>query len=1270
MKKVVLFFALIVGLLTSASTLQAQTVNMNRYITLTVTDGAAIKLDFAAGTTGHRVRIVSGSNTQDITVNTGWYGTASYTADGTTMTVYGDIRSFRCQQNGANLTALDPSHNTQLYDLNCSDNQLTSLDVSHNTELHELNCSDNRLTTLDVSHNTKLEELWCNDNSLTGLDLSHNTQLDKLNCSGNWLTTLDVSHNTQLEKLYCYGNNFSTQALDDIYCSLPDWTGTTYGEISPLNDSSDPNHATVLATNKHNAILKSWKVQYYYGSADLPATTGTYTCPHLNIGRYITLTVKKDSAIKLDFKAATNLTPVRIVSGGNTDNITVGTSWYGTAPYTADGTTMTIYGDLTGFDCSGNGVNVIALDPSHNTQLEILYCKNNRINSLDVSQNTQLKGLYCTNNTISYLEVLHNTQLIGLDCAENRLSYLNVSNNTQLIALDCSYNYLSVLDVSDNMQLENLYCHGNSLSSLDISQNTRLKNLSCHGNDFTTAVLDRIYCALPVRSASDGARIFPLGESSSVAEQNMVASTNGANATAKNWRVLKYKTDGNHTDIATTGSYVCPEPNMSSYIILTVAKDSAIRLDFQAAAEGTTIRIVSGGRARDITVGTSLYGNTYTAYGTEMKIYGDLTGFVCSGNRGNLTALDPSHNTQLKWLSCSDNNLTSLDLSHNTQLEKLYCNKNQLTSLDLSHNTQLKQLFCYGNGFSTQALDDIYCALPLRQASDLAVIYPIYSASSSDHATVIATNAHNATDKNWMVKYYQDGTDISTTGSYVCPAPTMDSYITLTVKSGENITLNFKAAAEGTPVRIVRGGRTSYITVGTSLYGSTYFTAYGTEMKIYGDLTGFYCSGNRGKLIALDPSHNTQLKWLDCSYNQLSSLDVSHNTQLEQLYCDKNQLTSLDVSKNTQLKTLYCNGNNLSTQALDDIYCTLPLRQASDLAVIYPIYSASSSDHATVIATNAHNATDKNWMVKYSQDGTDIPTTGSYVCHELNMDRYITLTVTDGASIKLDLLAAAAATPIRIVSGSNTQDITVGTSWYGTANYTADGTTMTVYGNLTGFNCYNNGANLTALDVSHNTQLTWLHCSYNNLTSLDLSHNTQLENLYCNKNQLTSLDVSKNTKLIGLYCHGNGFSTQALDDIFCALPDRTGKYNGVISPVKDSSDTNHATVLATNAQNAIDKNWKVQYYEDDTDIPATTGKHKCSATDIADASAEQALTLYPNPVSDVLYLSATARTIRIYNVYGIEVAHATDTDRIDVAHLPAGIYTVKADGTVAKMVKR
>ena len=136
-------------------------------------------------------------------------------------------------------------------------------------------------------------------------------------------------------------------------------------------------------------------------------------------------------------------TSVRIVSGGNTEAIIVGTSWYGTDAYIADGTTMTIYGDLTGFDCSRNGANLIALDVWNNTQLEMLYCKNNSINSLDVSQNTQLKGLYCTNNNINSLDVSENTQLIGLDCSENLLFFLDVSNNTQLTGLYCTNNDLS-----------------------------------------------------------------------------------------------------------------------------------------------------------------------------------------------------------------------------------------------------------------------------------------------------------------------------------------------------------------------------------------------------------------------------------------------------------------------------------------------------------------------------------------------------------------------------------------------------------------------------------------------------------------------------------------------------------------------------------------------------------------------------------------------------------------------------------------------------------
>ena len=62
---------------------------------------------------------------------------------------------------------------------------------------------------------------------------------------------------------------------------------------------------------------------------------------------------------------------------------------------------------------------------------------------------------------------------------------------------------------------------------------------------------------------------------------------------------------------------------------------------------------------------------------------------------------------------------------------------------------------------------------------------------------------------------------------------------------------------------------------------------------------------------------------------------------------------------------------------------------------------------------------------------------------------------------------------------------------------------------------------LTALDVSRNTALTYLDCDDNLLPSLDVSRNTALTTLYCSDNQLPSLDVSQNTALKTLFCHVN-----------------------------------------------------------------------------------------------------------------------------------------------------
>ena len=80
---------------------------------------------------------------------------------------------------------------------------------------------------------------------------------------------------------------------------------------------------------------------------------------------------------------------------------------------------------------------------------------------------------------------------------------------------------------------------------------------------------------------------------------------------------------------------------------------------------------------------------------------------------------------------------------------------------------------------------------------------------------------------------------------------------------------------------------------------------------------------------------------------------------------------------------------------------------------------------------------------------------------------------------------------------------------------------------------------LADLDLSRNTALMALYCSYNQLTSLDVSANTALRSLYCSNNHLTSLDVSANTALTKLYCGSNQLTkldvsnNPSLNDLRC-----------------------------------------------------------------------------------------------------------------------------------------
>ena len=121
------------------------------------------------------------------------------------------------------------------------------------------------------------------------------------------------------------------------------------------------------------------------------------------------------------------------------------------------------------------------------------------------------------------------------------------------------------------------------------------------------------------------------------------------------------------------------------------------------------------------------------------------------------------------------------------------------------------------------------------------------------------------------------------------------------------------------------------------------------------------------------------------------------------------------------------------------------------------------------------------------------------------------------------------------------------------------------YNNISSLNTSNNPQlnflstafnNLSSIDVTNNTLLSTLNCISNKLSLLDVHNNTALTTLYCYSNKLSALDVSKNTLLTLLYCNNNNF-------YYTSLPQPKSVYTTY-------SNAPQARIAATVVSNKVD----------------------------------------------------------------------------------------------------
>lgn len=135
--------------------------------------------------------------------------------------------------------------------------------------------------------------------------------------------------------------------------------------------------------------------------------------------------------------------------------------------------------DLTGIESFSN--------------LVILRCNNNQINSLNVSGFNSLKRLYCNNNLISSLTISNLPQLYILYCSDNQLPSLDLTGCNTLAALICNNNQLSQIEFGGINAIKQLNCSNNQLSTLDFSGFSLMVTLYCNDNQLTSLNVNGLF---------------------------------------------------------------------------------------------------------------------------------------------------------------------------------------------------------------------------------------------------------------------------------------------------------------------------------------------------------------------------------------------------------------------------------------------------------------------------------------------------------------------------------------------------------------------------------------------------------------------------------------------------------------------------------------------------------------------------------------------------------------------------------------------------------
>lgn len=470
------------------------------------------------------------------------------------------------------------------------------------------------------------------------------------------------------------------------------------------------------------------------------------------------------------------------------------------------------------------------------TNLQELYCSNNKLTKLDVSQNTKLEVLHCEGNQISGTNM--DALIASLPTLEGTL---------------CAYSTKAT--------------EGNEINSLQVAA-AKAKNWQVRmvdGTNYTD------YAGIPAIT---------------------IDATNFPDDNFRTWVLAQdYGKDGVLTEKETAAIKIINVRIKNITDLKGIEHFTAlISLDC-SGNQLTTLNVSKNTELRTLECSYNQLTTLEVSKNTKLKTFG------CEYNQ--LTTLDVSNNTALTILNCTDNQLTTLDLSKNTKLVNLYCYRNQIRSKGMEALVESlptvseSTLYILREDLADDNNEITTTHVATAKAKGWKVMkWNNETKQFEDYAGIFAVhiNATNFPDANFRAYVSDPSIDLDESG-YLTEAEI--AAVTEMSASMKDIS-NLKGIEHFTALTSLDclGNKLTSLDLSKNT-ALTKLICTGNQLSELDvtkntALTYLDCDGN--KLTALDLSKNTALEQLYCDENQLTTLNVTQNKKLTLLSCYSNKI--------------------------------------------------------------------------------------------------------------------------------------------------------------------------------------------------------------------------------------------------------------------------------------------------------------------------------------------------------------------------------------------